>query len=333
MNGGVLSSYEAAAVADFVGPWPSCTEQTEMETANKQEGQALEAKSAPDPAEGGRCLQSLSQPEAADSERLPQVASFRTGHAADAITGDGGTPGPGPGQPTPRASSSVSAGGIVQRCSPAELGGSLGPSAAVTTSECAPQQLLEGVMIGRAAYNDPWHCLGPADTAMFGEAHNAAASRREVLQRYAAFADDMLGKWGKKGNGQSDPSVRTLAKPLLMLFYAEPGSKRWKAAVDAELKKGLPSVSALLAATIHLLPAHVLDAPPPGPPSKCAPRGTGKLPMPYDTAGGNQPLAVLKRTAQARDGAQHASKKARKMGHEKSLSDGSQGLAGAGAKP
>eukprot|EP00955_Chlamydomonas_euryale_P104122 365542-Chlamydomonas_euryale.AAC.8 len=58
-----------------------------------------------------------------------------------------------------------------------------------------------------------------------------------ALHRYAAFADDMLGKWGKKGNGQSDPSVRTLAKPLLMLFYAEPGSKRWKAAVDAELKK------------------------------------------------------------------------------------------------
>jgi hypothetical protein len=40
--------------------------------------------------------------------------------------------------------------------------------------------LIEGVMIGRAAYNDPWGCLGDADRAVFGETANGARSRREV---------------------------------------------------------------------------------------------------------------------------------------------------------
>jgi hypothetical protein len=31
--------------------------------------------------------------------------------------------------------------------------------------------------------------------------------------------------------------VRLLLKPLLGLFYAGPGSKKWKAAVDAVLKQ------------------------------------------------------------------------------------------------
>jgi hypothetical protein len=41
--------------------------------------------------------------------------------------------------------------------------------------------MIEGVMIGRAAYNDPWGCLGDADRAVFGEPSNACSSRREVL--------------------------------------------------------------------------------------------------------------------------------------------------------
>lgn len=39
---------------------------------------------------------------------------------------------------------------------------------------------LHGVMIGRAAYNDPWGCLGDADRAIFGAATNPATCRRQV---------------------------------------------------------------------------------------------------------------------------------------------------------
>eukprot|EP00967_Tisochrysis_lutea_P083999 scaffold117196_cov17-Tisochrysis_lutea.AAC.2 len=39
---------------------------------------------------------------------------------------------------------------------------------------------VEGVMIGRAAYNDPWGVLGNADKAVFGADSNPAISRRQV---------------------------------------------------------------------------------------------------------------------------------------------------------
>lgn len=53
---------------------------------------------------------------------------------------------------------------------------------------------IEGVMIGRAAYNDPWGCLGDADRAVFGAERNAAVSRRQVLEQYKLYADAVVGK-------------------------------------------------------------------------------------------------------------------------------------------
>eukprot|EP00798_Chlamydomonas_sp_ICE-L_P026848 gene26848-4451_t len=40
--------------------------------------------------------------------------------------------------------------------------------------------MIEGVMIGRAAYNDPWGVLADADRSLFGEPTNPATSRRQV---------------------------------------------------------------------------------------------------------------------------------------------------------
>jgi len=50
-------------------------------------------------------------------------------------------------------------------------------------------------MVGRAAYHEP---VGPAggraDVAVFGEASNPAASRRQVIQDYCLYADAMIGR-------------------------------------------------------------------------------------------------------------------------------------------
>lgn len=54
---------------------------------------------------------------------------------------------------------------------------------------------IDGVMIGRAAYNDPWGLLGDVDVAVFGAEANAAANRRQVVQDYCKYADAMLGRW------------------------------------------------------------------------------------------------------------------------------------------
>lgn len=58
---------------------------------------------------------------------------------------------------------------------------------------------VSGVMIGRAAYNDPWGVLGDADVAVWGEGENLAGCRREVLEAYCEYSDMMLGRCGEMG--------------------------------------------------------------------------------------------------------------------------------------
>lgn len=120
---------------------------------------------------------------------------------------------------------------------------------------------LTGVMVGRAAYNDPWRILGNADVAIWGEASNPCANRRELLDRYAEYADSVVGKWGSRKDGHCHPSVRCLVKPLMGLFYCEPKGKQWRAAVDSALRDA-KSVREVLDRTIHVLRPETLDAPP-----------------------------------------------------------------------
>lgn len=128
-------------------------------------------------------------------------------------------------------------------------------------SEIAPDG-VSGVMIGRAAYNDPWNTLANADVAIWGADSNQFNSRREVLQEYAKYADDMIGRWSIKEDGHRYPSVRALIKPLLSMFHNAPRGKKWRAAVDGVLKTAT-SVSEVLDRTLDVLNPEVLDEPPP----------------------------------------------------------------------
>jgi tRNA-dihydrouridine synthase A len=120
---------------------------------------------------------------------------------------------------------------------------------------------LEGVMVGRAAYNDPWGLLAGADVAIWGEESNPSKNRRELLRRYAAYADAMIGSIEIKEDGYKVPSVRTLVKPLLGMFHQERKGKKWRAAVDDALRKS-STVSEVLDSTLHVLLPETLDAPP-----------------------------------------------------------------------
>jgi tRNA-dihydrouridine synthase A len=127
-------------------------------------------------------------------------------------------------------------------------------------SDIAPEGMT-GVMIGRAAYNDPWNVLANADVAIWGANSNQFNSRREVLEAYAKYADDMIGRWNVKEDGHRYPSVRILTKPLLSMFHNAPRGKKWRAAVDCVLKTAT-SVSEVLDKTLDVLIPEVLDAPP-----------------------------------------------------------------------
>ncbi|KAI3438293.1 hypothetical protein D9Q98_000727 [Chlorella vulgaris] len=128
---------------------------------------------------------------------------------------------------------------------------------------------ITGVMVGRAAYNMVWDALADADRSIFGAEDNAATSRRQVMQRYAAWADTMIGHWRVEKDGHTSPNVRTLVKPLLGMLHGEPRGKKWRAAVDAALKTA-GTVSEVLEASFPVLKPETLDSPP---------RPLGKLPQ------------------------------------------------------
>ena len=80
---------------------------------------------------------------------------------------------------------------------------------------------LDGVMIGRAAYDTPY-MLAEVDRRMFGDASSRLGpvpSRAEAVRAYLPFAERMRGVGVPLG---------PLAKPLIALFHGQPGGRLWR---------------------------------------------------------------------------------------------------------
>ncbi|XP_010413133.1 PREDICTED: uncharacterized protein LOC104699521 isoform X1 [Camelina sativa] len=124
----------------------------------------------------------------------------------------------------------------------------------VSKVNAALQEGAHGVMVGRAAYNNPWQMLGHVDTAVYG-VPSSGLTRRQVLEQYQVYGDSVLGT---HGNGR--PNVRDLVKPLLNLFHSENGNSMWKRRADAAFKE-CRSVGSLLEESLRAMPDCVLDSP------------------------------------------------------------------------
>jgi tRNA-dihydrouridine synthase A len=110
---------------------------------------------------------------------------------------------------------------------------------------------LDGVMIGRAAYETPY-MLAEVDRRIFGE-KAAAPSRADAVRGYLPFAARMLDEGVPLG---------PIAKPLIPLFHGQPGGRLWRrhlaervhrkgAAIDV-LESGLAIVADAQAADARL---------------------------------------------------------------------------------
>ena len=78
--------------------------------------------------------------------------------------------------------------------------------------------VMDGVMVGRAAYHQPYDILGLADQKVFGDARQAL-SRTEVV-----FAmEDYIGRHVADGG-----KLAQVTKHMLGLFAGQPGARRWK---------------------------------------------------------------------------------------------------------
>jgi tRNA-dihydrouridine synthase A len=76
---------------------------------------------------------------------------------------------------------------------------------------------LDGVMIGREAYQNPW-LLAAADQAIFGDC-TPPPTRHEVLEAYVAYVE--------RGLAEGVP-LNAMTKHVLGLFNGRPGARAWR---------------------------------------------------------------------------------------------------------
>ncbi|XP_010241244.1 PREDICTED: uncharacterized protein LOC104585905 isoform X2 [Nelumbo nucifera] len=108
-----------------------------------------------------------------------------------------------------------------------------------------------GVMVGRAAYNNPWSMLGHVDATVYG-VPSSGITRRQ----FQVYGDSILGKYGP-----NKPSVREVVKPLLNIFHSEPGNGLWKRKADTAFRH-CTTIKAFLEETLDAIPDSVLDKTP-----------------------------------------------------------------------
>jgi tRNA-dihydrouridine synthase A len=100
---------------------------------------------------------------------------------------------------------------------------------------------VDGVMVGRAAYDDPW-MLHAAATFIDGSVAASIAERRlPVLQRYAEYAE---------AEHASGVPSRALLRHVHGLYRGEPGSRPWRRSLADAMQNHMAPAQALEAARL-----------------------------------------------------------------------------------
>jgi tRNA-dihydrouridine synthase A len=77
---------------------------------------------------------------------------------------------------------------------------------------------LDGVMIGRAAYETPW-ILSDADRTVFGDGSAPAVDRCAVARSMAAYAGRRMAE---------GVPLQAITRHILPLFHGQPGARAWR---------------------------------------------------------------------------------------------------------
>jgi tRNA-dihydrouridine synthase A len=96
---------------------------------------------------------------------------------------------------------------------------------------------LDGVMIGRAVYRDPW-LLAAADREIFGD-ERPSPDRRRILEAYIPYLEREL---------TTGVPLSSLTHHILGLFQGRPGARRWRRILSENVHKAGVDASLLLAA-------------------------------------------------------------------------------------
>ncbi len=89
----------------------------------------------------------------------------------------------------------------------------------IKTLDAAEQQLqhLDGVMIGREAYQNPW-LLAEADRRLFGDGH-PIPSRHQIIEQLMPFVEQEFTR---------GIPINRITRHILGLFQGQPGAKAWR---------------------------------------------------------------------------------------------------------
>lgn len=89
---------------------------------------------------------------------------------------------------------------------------------ATLDAACAQLDHVDGVMIGRAAYHQPWDVLGDADRAVFGM-RAAFSNPTEVALAMVPYIDAHLDRGDR---------LHQITRHMLGLFAGRPGARSWR---------------------------------------------------------------------------------------------------------
>jgi tRNA-dihydrouridine synthase A len=114
----------------------------------------------------------------------------------------------------------------------------------ITTLDAALAQLarVDGVMIGRAAYEDPW-LLTDADHRLFGMPADPVTPAA-VVAGLVAYAERMVA---------AGVPVQAITRHVLGLFHGRPGARAWRRHLSEQAHRPGAGAAVLRAAAAHVL--------------------------------------------------------------------------------
>jgi tRNA-dihydrouridine synthase A len=83
---------------------------------------------------------------------------------------------------------------------------------------------LDGVMIGREAYHNPW-ILAEADRVIFGDLDTPMRKRQDVLEAFLIYAETQLS---------AGVPLTSMSRHLLGLFQGQPGARAWRRQISEQ---------------------------------------------------------------------------------------------------
>ena len=121
--------------------------------------------------------------------------------------------------------------------------------------------VIDSVMVGRAAYNDPWR-FADVDVRFFGAESCPALSRRAVILRYLDYADEITAGLDEEEKTMILYRPFEFAKPLLALFAGERGGSRFRKHLSQSLQEKSMGLREAVMLALSGLDDEILDAPP-----------------------------------------------------------------------